>query len=340
MSSMHTVHGPIDIADAGKVMMHEHPLSLTPGPWMTAGQNRDADQVSLAVRALAPLRDLGYGTVVDLSPYGVVGRSDDGANVALLREISERSGLHIVAGTSVYLEAYSPEWARDASLDQLTATLIADLTRGIGDSGVRAGILGEQATGFDEITAHEEKALRAAARAQRATGVALMTHTTHATMAMEQLAVLQDEGVDPSRVVVGHMDIHPDPGAVFAVLDAGAAIAIDTIGKQHWDFFLAPPPAERVEGEYAKRAYFRSDRSRAQLLVDIAARGQIDQVVLAQDLTGAEVYMNPHTHGQAGYAYLSEVFIPMACELGLDPHHVDTLLRANPARLLTPAAAA
>lgn len=338
MSTMQTVLGPVDVATAGKVMMHEHPLSLTPGPWLTGGLAHDENQVDLAVHALAPLREHGYGTVVDLSPYGVVGRSADGNNAALLREVAQRTGLHIVSGTSVYLEAYSPQWAQEASVDELTDVLVADLTTGIGDTGVRAGILGEQATGLGEITPHEEKALRAAARAQRATGVALMTHTTHATMALEQLDILADEGVDFSRVVIGHMDIHPDPAAVFAVLDRGACIAIDTIGKQNWDFFLAPP-ATRPEGEYAKRAYYRSDQSRAQLLVDIARRGHLDQVVVAQDLTGAEVYLNPSTHGRWGYTYLENVFLPLAVDLGLDPSAVDTLLVDTPAGLLTPAVA-
>jgi len=337
--TIQTVLGPISPADTGRVMMHEHPLSLTPGPWMS-GAEHDADQVDVAVRALAPLRERGFGTVVDLSPYGVVGRDDHGANVALLQEISQRSGLHIVSGTSVYLEAYSPRWALDASIDELTDRLVRDLDRGIGETGVRAGILGEQATGLDVITPHEEKCLRAAARAQVATGVTLMTHTTHATMALEQIAILNSEGADLSRVVVGHMDIHPDPAAVLAVLDAGASIAIDTIGKQHWDFFLAPPDPHPVEGEYAKRAYFRSDTSRADLLVKIAGRGQIDQVVVAQDLTGPEVYLNPTTHGQQGYTYLDATFLPLAVERGLAPEHVQTLLVETPARLLAVEASA
>ena len=71
-----TVLGPVASADLGRVMPHEHLLSLTPGPWLTGG-TRD-DSLDRAVDALAGLRDLGFGTIVDLSPYGVVGRDENG----------------------------------------------------------------------------------------------------------------------------------------------------------------------------------------------------------------------------------------------------------------------
>src|SRR3546814_3851803 len=79
---------------------------------------------------------------------------------------------------------------------------------------VAAGIYGEQATGLEEITPHEEKCLRAVARAHRRTGLAISTHTTHGTMGLEQLDILAEEGADLDRVVIGHMDIQPDPDYV------------------------------------------------------------------------------------------------------------------------------
>src|SRR4051794_16129471 len=96
-----TVLGPVAPEELGRVLHHEHLLSLTPGPWLAGGRPssgpgalpggtadplRDEDQVARAVEALSGLRSLGFGTVVDLSPYGVVGRDPTGANVALLKE--------------------------------------------------------------------------------------------------------------------------------------------------------------------------------------------------------------------------------------------------------------
>lgn len=333
MAHVQTVLGPVASDSLGRVMAHEHLLSLVPGPWLTGGE-RDT-QVQLAIDALQSLTSAGFGTVVDLSPYGVVGRDADGANVDALQEVSRGSGLHVVAGTSVYLESFSPRWALDASLEELTARFIHDATVGIGDTGIRAGIFGEQATSLGEITGYEEKCLRAVARASLETGLAISTHTTHGTMALEQIQLLRDEAVEPGRVVIGHMDTHADPAYVRRVLDEGVNIAIDTIGKQVWEFFLGPASAERDEGEFAKRAYFRSDEKRADLVAELVQEGYGDRISLGLDLTGAEVWMNPGTHGQAGYSYLGQVFLPMLRSRGVTDAQCEQLIAANPTRILT-----
>jgi predicted metal-dependent phosphotriesterase family hydrolase len=333
MAHVQTVLGPVDPADLGRVMPHEHLISLAPGPWLTGGTVDDP--VDVAVTALKGIGELGFGTVVDLSPYGVVGRDAEGHGLGLLQEISRRSGVHIVAGASVYLEPYSPQWALDADLDTMQARFVADATEGVGESDIRVGILGEQATGLNEITAHEEKCLRAAARAARDTGLALNTHTTHGTMALEQVGILREEGMDPTRVVIGHMDIHPDLTYVKRVLDTGVSVAFDTIGKQFWDFVLAPVPTDPPEGEFGKRAYYRSDRSRARGLAELVADGYADRILLSLDMTGAEVYLNGATHGQSGYSYLGRTFVPMARELGVSDEALEQMLAVNPARLLT-----
>lgn len=327
-----TVLGPVDPAGLGRVMPHEHLLSLTPGPWLTGGTGDDT--VGRAVDALAGLRDLGFGTVVDLSPYNVVGRDENGDNAAQLAEISRRSGLHIVSGTALYLEAYAPGWALTADLGTLTERLIRDAQQGIGDSGVRAGVFGEQATSLGEITPHEEKCLRATARAQRETGLGIMTHTTHGTQAMEQLDILRAEGVDLDRVVIGHIDTQLGADLPRRVIDAGARVAVDTIGKEDWEFFLGPAPHARADGEYAKRAFHRSDAGRADLVAQLVADGLADRILLAQDLTGAEVWMNPGTHGVHGYSYLGAVFVAALRERGVSDAAIETMLAANPAAVL------
>ncbi|MCU1554389.1 MAG: aryldialkylphosphatase [Arthrobacter sp.] len=347
-----TVLGPIDPAKLGKILHHEHLTSLVPGPWLSGGRPEKLadpqelvvspcdpayfeDQVAQAVGALSGLKALGFDTVVDLSPYSVVGRTAFAENLPILQRVSERSGVHIVAGSSVYLEPYSPPWTAVASLEEMTERFTLDVTAGIGSTSIKAGILGEQATGLDEITAHEEKCLRAAARAHKNTGVALTTHTTHGTMALEQIGMLKEEGADLGRVVIGHMDIQPEFDYLLRVLDTGVNIAFDTIGKEFWDFVLEPGPAQPAEGEFSKRAYYRSDASRAKHLAELARRGYAGQLFLSQDLTGPEVYLNPGTHGEWGYNYLGAVFIPMAAEQGLSQADADVMLRDNPLRLLT-----
>ncbi len=331
-ATVQTVLGPVPADALGRVMVHEHLLSLVPGPWLSGGSSDD--RVDLAVRALSSLAAAGVGTVVDISPYGVVGRDDDGSNAALLRQIARKSGLHIVSGTAVYLEAYSPRWALDATLPELTARFIADATTGIGESGVVAGVFGEQATSLGEITPHEEKCLRASARASRETGLGIMTHTTHGTMAHEQVDILSAEGVDLASVVIGHMDTQLSVDFVRSVNDRGVNVAIDTIGKQTWEFFVGPPEADPADGEFVKHAFHRSDAKRADLVAALVQDGRTETIFLASDLTGAEVWMNPDTHGRQGYNYLVDVFVPLLLERGVTEEQCETMLVGNPARLL------
>jgi phosphotriesterase-related protein len=345
-----TVLGPVAPSTLGRVLHHEHLLSLTPGPWLSGGRRAQApgarpadeldrlheeDQIDRAVGALRGLAEVQFDTVVDLSPYGVVGRDADGANVALLQEISRRTGIHVVTGTSVYLQAFSPAWTVQASLDEMTERFVSDATEGIAGTGVRAGVLGEQATGLNEITPHESKCLRAAARAHRQTGLALITHTTHGSMALEQIDLLADEGADLSRVVIGHMDTHPDTDYVLRVAERGVTVAFDTIGKQCWDFRVEPDPPNPSEGEFGKRAYRRSDRTRAERIAELVRAGFLDQILLAHDLTGAEVYQNPDTHGQWGYSYLALPFAALLADYGISAAQLDVMLQTNPVRLLS-----
>jgi predicted metal-dependent phosphotriesterase family hydrolase len=337
MVHVQTVLGPVDPALLGRVLSHEHLLALTPGPWLTPGGDDEFTQerVTLAVRALAGLADYGVDTVVDLSPYGDAGRDATGANVALLQEVSRRSRVHIVAGTATYRAEFSPRWILDIGLDDLTRRFIADATQGIGETGIRAGILGEQPAGLDVLTPHEEKGLRAAARAHHATGLSVNTHTTHGTMALEQIAILREEGVDPGRVVIGHMDNHPDLDYVRRVLDRGVNIAFDSIGKQFWDVRTPGLPADHPDGPYTKDAVQQSDRTRADRIAELVADGYATRILLSQDLTGGQVYLNTATHGQWGYRYLFAVFAGLLTERGVAPEHIEAMTSANPLRLLT-----
>jgi predicted metal-dependent phosphotriesterase family hydrolase len=247
--------------------------------------------------------------------------------------------VHIVTGTSVYLEKFSPGWTVRASLEEMTERFVADATQGIAGTGIRAGVLGEQATGLGEITPHERKCLQAAARAHRLTGLALITHTTHGTMAMEQIDLLVEEGADLRRVVIGHMDTHPDTDYVLQVAARGVTVAFDTIGKQCWDFRVEPDPPDPPDGEFRKRAYRRSDHVRAARIAALVRAGFADRVLLSHDLTGEEVSLNPDTHGQWGYSYLGTAFAALLTEHGVSDVHLDGMLRANPARLLSIASA-
>lgn len=333
-----TVLGPVASDSIRGVLPHEHLLSLSPGPWLIGGPSslgeESAHYIDLAVGQLQTISRFGFNMVVDLSPYGVVGRDAFATNVHLLAEISRRSNVHIVLGTSIYLEEFTPGWLRQLSREDLAKLFIRDLTQGMGGTSYRATVLGEQATGLDEITEFEKRCLLAACDAHKETGASIFTHTTHGSMALDQVEIFRAESVPLDSVVIGHMDIQPDSDYTRRVLDSGVSIAFDTIGKQFWEFFLTPKGAPQQDGELPARFYFRSDESRIDLLLDLVNEGFVHQVLLAQDLTGAESYMNPTTHGTWGLNYLGGSFLPRLREKGLSEEHAETLTRTNPLELL------
>ena len=288
MSYIQAVLGKVKPSELGMVLGHEHIMSLVPGPWLSGGAGNQT--VGITVHALSALKNAGISTVCDLSPYGVVGRDNHGNNAVLLREIASNpgvQGLHIVSGSGTYLDAYSPQWVTEATIDEMRTRFIADATTGIGNSGVIAGIFGEQATGLgDAWTQGERNRLRACGQAARETGLGLKTHTTHGTHALDQIEILKSEGVDLNRVVIGHMDtfnptIESHYDTIKAVLDSGAHIGIDTIGKETWEFFLAPPPYPRPEGPFQNNFMFRGNNYRGATLQHFIELGYIKQIHLS-----------------------------------------------------------
>jgi phosphotriesterase-related protein len=287
--------------------------------------------IAISVSALGQLPQFGFNTIVELSSYHGENRGAAG-----LAEVSRKSDVHIVMGVAIYLETMSPQWARDATLAEMTERFINDATVGVDGTDIKAGVFGEQATGLGSISAHEEKCLRAAARAAKETGRTLNTHTTHSTMALEQVEiVVKEEGLDPERVVIGHMDITDDVEYVRSVLRTGVTVAFDTIGKQFWDFVLAPLPDTAPPGEFSKRAYYRPDSGRLENLVALVREGWTEKIVLSEDLTARESYLNAATHGALGLSYLGQVFVPMIEAEGVSAEQIDQMLVTNCVRHLT-----
>jgi phosphotriesterase-related protein len=242
----------------------------------------------------------------------------------------------VVAPSAFYKDPWLPAWVIVAGIDELTAFHVREAREGIDGTDIKAGVYGEVGSSLHRITPNEEKCLRAVARAHRETGLPISTHCTLGTMAQEQIALFQDEGVDLARVVIGHLDLATDIDYLFAVLATGVNIAFDTIGKQWFDY-MVPDPRERGEGELVKWTYCRSDEARLDMMTRLVERGHGPQIVLSLDLLGRETYINEDTIGEHGYSYLHGSFLPSLLERGVSQEEVDRMLLSNPARILATA---
>jgi phosphotriesterase-related protein len=263
--------------------------------------------VRLATLEANRFRDAGGSTIVDLTNRNL------GRNPLALCAISEQTGLNIVMGCGWYREPYYDRDVYDKSTNQLADEIVSDLLEGVDGTGIRAGIIGE--IGSDDrrpISPAEERSFRAAARAHRKTGATISTHAAFSRVGLDQLDLLEEEGVEPRRVIIGHAGHMSDPDYHAALARRGAWVQFDRIrGIHEWDV------TRYVE-----------------LIQEFLYRGFLRQLLLSHD-----VCMLPHlrAYGGTGYDFLLANFVPRLRAAGLSQAEIDTLLIENPRAALTPA---
>lgn len=321
----------IGVETISGALMHEHLASLLPGEdaetYLSGG--RCQDRIEMAVRALDPLQQQGINTIVSLAGAKHIGRSWPHE---FLHELSRRSGMNIITGFAYYTERAWPPHVAQLSLDALAESFVeaADHLPG---TTVRAGVYGEVGTGYKAISEGEERCLRAVAEAQRHTGLAIMTHASLGTMAVEQVEILARAGADLEQVVIGHLDLNAQVDYIEQVLRRGVTAAFDTFGKEHFDYTLSR--AESYEPDNTlKRACFRSDEARLDCLTELIRRGWQRQVVLSLDMSGIETFMNPLTHGRYGYSFLPDRIVPQLLARGVGEEVIQQILVENPRTVL------
>lgn len=294
-----TVRGPVPADELGVTLMHEHVFADTMREYRGDGFLHDLD---VAVAELQAYRRAGGGTIVDVTG------STLGRDPLALREVSERADVHIVMGCGFYRDPYAQDGAVDRhSVAELADQIIDDLT--IGVDGVRAGIIGEVGADAAWVSAIEERALRAAGRAQLRTGSAIMLHAARWPVGRELVAILDEVGVGHDRIIVGHLDTVPDPEFHRAMVEVGCWV--------EFDGFCTP-----VAAEAARHAAWVAQ------LVD---SGHIDRVLVSHD-----VFLQSHLahFGGGGYTPLLRDASALLRSAGLRAAQVEQLLVQNPARVL------
>jgi phosphotriesterase-related protein len=310
MSHVQTVLGPIDPATLGWALPHEHTaiaLWHIPNRWDYWELRRDEPVIR---EELAAFQAAGGGAVVDLTLDGV------GRDPAWLAGLARATELHLVMGAGWYRGAhYPPEALIDRrSVDALADDIVRDATVGVGETGIRAGIIGEIGTDKPWISAQEERVHRAAARAARRTGLAITTHAVQSTVGLDQLAVFETEGADLSRVVIGHADSNPSLEYHLAIVERSASVEFDFLG-------MSFTPLERHgEGRIVDN------------LRELLARGHVERILLSQDVCHDSQLRR---YGGNGYTYLAETFLPRLRAAGVSDDEIRTITLDNPRRLLT-----
>jgi predicted metal-dependent phosphotriesterase family hydrolase len=295
-----TVRGDVPVGQVGPVLFHEHLISDA-SAW-----NPDPDlrctNPALVTSELRLAASDGVGLLVDATPI------DFGRDLGALAEASAYSGVPVVAGTGFYREISYPGWLDEWDEERLAQRFVDDIVVGRGDSGIRAGVIGE--VGCSEtMTRRERRVLTAAAIAQRRTGAAIVTHTQEGHGALEQLEFLLGQGAEPARVIVGHLDCVGDVRVALAVIGLGANVGYDRIGLTQ----------------------YVSDEERAADIARLVDAGHAERVMLSGDQARASQY---RANGGDGFGKVLVRFVPLLRRLGLPDNTIDQLLIANPRRVL------
>lgn len=316
MATVQTIKGPIDSSELGKVLVHEHIFVLSEEYRINYQDDWDEDEkVAEAVTQLNELKSLGIDTIFDPTVLGL------GRYIPRIQKVAAQTDLNIVPATGLYTFSELPqqfEYRGPGLLvdmpEPLTEMFVKDLTVGIADTGVKAAFL-KCAIEVPGLTPGVERVMRAVGQASAQTGAPITVHTSPNTgSGLVAQRVLKEEGVDLSKVVIGHSGDTTDLDYLMEVADNGSYLGMDRFGL---DVFL--PFEERVN-----------------TIVELVKRGYVDKITVAHDASCFIDYFDPADKRavvpQWNFRHISEDVIPALLERGLTDDDIDTILVKNPRR--------
>lgn len=358
-----TVNGIINPSELGKTMTHEH-IFIDMTNWysepesafkqaeaersvtmenlsnlqrdpMASKDNLLLGSMNEAVEEINMFRNVGGDTIVDVTPKGPPGQDPK-----QLSAVSRATGIQLIQGTAYYVRTGHPESLNEWSQQEIEDEFVRDVTEGIDDTDVNAGIIGEIGLSTDEngnIYEEEIKVLKAGARAAVRTGASLTIHPpgrkkvaqrnrTYPTSrwALEVLDMVEEQGLPAERVVMDHMDrtLFEDIKYQKKLAERGPYLEFDLFGSEfyydHWD-----------DG-------YPSDKWRIDTIAELIDEGHISQILLSHDVCQK---IQRAAYGGAGYGHIIDNVIPMFRQLAdLDDKQIEQLLVENPKEMLTFAA--
>jgi phosphotriesterase-related protein len=299
-----TTAGDVRPDALGFTLMHEHVAIFSPGlrtgmPWLY-------DEATIFERCVARLRearDAGIRTVVDVTTV------DLGRDAKLVASAAREAGVRVVLATGIWRDV--PRYFGTRNADTAAEAFVREITDGVEDTGIRAGII--KVASHESMTPEQETVLRGAARAARATGVAVTTHTLpEARTGLRQLEVLFDEGLPPDRIVIGHSTC-TDREYLDRLYAAGVTVGWDQFGTNE----------------------IGDERDVLRTLVDVLHDDDVaDRTVLGGDFGAFVDWDEALTHS---YRHVPDVVVPGLRSAGVSESTIETMTVRAPARLLAPA---
>ncbi|WP_116811776.1 phosphotriesterase family protein [Steroidobacter cummioxidans] len=298
--TVQTVLGPIDASKLGFTLTHEHVGNENSMKVYGGRENC----VAKAIEKLKEARDAGIDTVVDVTTF------DIGRDIRFREEISRESGMQIIACTGQHM--FAPEALSARSVEEISELFVREIERGIDGTDIKPGVI-KVASRAGTLTFAEENVFKAAARASKATGVPISTHTNSRLRAGEkQVEIFEAEGLSPSRVSLGHSDGTDNMEYLTGLLKRGY-----TLGMDHTFWGMAP-------GE--KFPWQR----RAECIKELIEAGFADRLFFSNDWVLGDIArekINPD-----GMLFTVRRTIPYLEQVGVAKRDIHTITVKNPAR--------
>ena len=318
MPAVNTVLGPVDVDNLGFTLPHEHIRESSAGvPYTFPDLFDHEEDVARGVSALNEAADEGVKTIFCVTPM------DLGRDMRLIKDVAERVRLNIVAATGFWV-TIPHSIAMGATPDQLANAFSREIEVGIEGTGIKAGII-KVATDLEHIvegklTRANELVLRAAARACIHTGVPISTHTAARAGAGDlQLAVFEEEGVDPRKIYIGHSNDTDDMDYLLGILRKGCFLGMDRY------------PGSRTGG--------LNWEERTQIVKQLVDLGFAGQLALSHDFGGwrpalPEQIEMRKAYNPDGYCFIIRKVLPRLRELGVSEEAIHTMTVDVPRQFL------
>ena len=315
VASISTARGSIDSSQLGVTLMHEHIFVIDADVWLNYPSEWESEekQIANAVARLNDLKTRGVDSIVDLTVVGL------GRFIPRIAKVARQTPLNIIFATGIYTYRDAPFFfhlrvPQPGAVDIMTEMFVRDIEKGVGETGLCAGVL-KCATDEHGVTKDIERILRSVAQAHRQTGVPISTHTfARGKVGLDQQRIFREEGVDLTRVVIGHCGDATDLNYLEQLVGAGSYIGMDRFGI---DTIL--PFEERVN-----------------TVAEMCKRGHAKSMVLSHD-ANCFFHWLPRDQVAAAlprwsYKHIHDDVIPALKQKGVTDEQIRTMLVENPRR--------
>ena len=342
--NVQTVLGTLDARDMGITLTHEHllcdasfmfvepedaiqkalayaPISIENLEWIKRNQNRCLDNLKLlneelTIAELLRFKKEGGGTVVDMGNIGL-GRDPTG-----LARISRATGINIIMGAGYYVGSSHPQELASKTEEDVTDEIVHDITVGVGDTGIKAGVLGEIGCSYP-LKDTEVKVLGAVARAQEITGAPVNIHPGGSQASpIEIIELLRDNGGNIDHTVMSHVGNRHgnDVDLTLELAETGCYIEYDSFGN-------AQNPIKLPN----KIIYGLSDWERIGCIKHLIDKGYLHQILISHDVFNKTDLRH---FGGFGYDHILTTVVPLMRMSGIPDEQIQVVLEKNPERML------